>query len=500
MELDSRTRRRPAIALALAALLAACPREGREAARERAPAAARPRPPAFLVVSDEMLTGASAAGENWLVYGGAYNNQRYSTLDQINRGNVRTLAPAWSYQTGVSESFKTTPLVVGNVMYLTTPAAQQVQYVIALHAATGEELWRTPIRLDTAIFCCGPNNRGVAAYRNKVYVGTLDARLIALNARTGRQVWSVQVDDPTAGYSITGAPLAYRGKVVTGVGSGEYGIRGHLTAYDAETGRQVWRWYTVPAPNEAPNGWWGEWKETDPWGTPLNRDIAREKADSARYADAWQRGGAGAWMTPAYDPETNTLYVNIGNPSPDLDGSVRPGDNLYSESIVALDGETGRLKWYFQYLPHDVWDLDAASPPILFTVDGPKSVGHAGKVGWYYVVDAATGRPVLRSQNFVPHENLFTPPTPEGIRMLPGANGGSEWSPTAFSPRHNLSSTCWGSTSRCATPPTPHPTAAASSGWEARSPRSPARSSGGSSRRSTCARARSGGTARCPSP
>lgn len=228
---------RSSITLILVLGVLACRQEEEPARRPGEPegaAAERPQP-AFAAVTDEMLREAEASGEDWLVYGGSYNNQRYSTLDQINRDNVEELAPAWSYQTGIAESFETTPIVVGNTMYLTTPGSQ----VIALNAATGEKLWQYVPRLGTTIFCCGPNNRGVAAYRDKVYVGTLDARLIALNNRTGQVVWEAQVDDPTAGYSITQAPLAYRGKVLTGIGGGEYGIRGHLTAYDAETGRQL---------------------------------------------------------------------------------------------------------------------------------------------------------------------------------------------------------------------------------------------------------------------
>ena len=410
-------------------LLAACTTQDREAARPRqAVAIAEPQ---FTQVTDQMLLDAGSTGENWLMYGGSYNNQRYSPLDQITKNNVRDLQLVWVYQTGNPKSFETTPVVVGNVMYFTTPESR----VIAVHAETGDEIWKYEPRLGTTIICCGPNNRGVAVYQDKVFVATLDDRLIALNQRDGTVAWDIRIDDPAAGYSQTMAPLVADGKVIIGTAGAEYGIRGYIKAFNPADGKLVWTWYAIPAPGEAPNGWWGEWKETDPFGTPLNRDIAQEKRDSARYADAWRRGGGSMWMTPAYDPATKTLYAGTGNPSPDLDGKIRPGDNLYTESLVALDVTNGQLKWYFQMIPHDVWDLDATSPPVLFERNGRKLVGHAGKTGWYYVNDATTGAPILRSQNFVPHENMFAVPTQEGVRMLPGANGGSEWSPTAYSPR-----------------------------------------------------------------
>lgn len=429
-------RTRPVLFFATCLILAGCDQRGDGTQRQArgGEVAAPAQPPQFTAVTDEMLTQAGQDGQNWLMYGGAYHNQRYSPLNQVTRQNVGDLALAWVYQTGMAESFETTPVVVNGIMYITTPRSN----VIALNATTGEELWRFEPRLGTTVICCGPNNRGVAVYQDKVFVGTLDARLIALNNRDGSVAWETQIDDPAAGYSQTMAPLIADGKVIMGTGGAEYGIRGYVKAFNPDNGELVWTWYAVPAPDEAPNGWWGEWKATDPFGTSLNRNIQQEKADSARYADAWRRGGASMWMTPAYDPETRTIYAGVGNPSPDLDGSIRPGDNLYSESIVALDATNGQLKWFFQYIPHDVWDLDAASPPVLFDRNGRKLVGHAGKTGWYYVVDAATGEPVLRSENFVPHENMFSPPTEEGVRMLPGANGGSEWSPSAFSPRTGL--------------------------------------------------------------
>jgi PQQ-dependent dehydrogenase (methanol/ethanol family) len=381
----------------------------------------------------------AAQGGDWTTYGGNDWNQRYSTLKQINTGNVAQLVPRKIFQTGITRlgSFENTPIVQGGVMYVTTPYNTAMAYDLN----TNKELWRYEHKLGTTIFCCGPNNRGVAIHGGAhVYMGTLDAHLVALDAKTGKVLWDKEVADPSFGYSITHAPLVIGDNIIVGVSGGEYGIRGHVTAYNAGSGEQVWRWYSIPAPKgdptfdeKAPNGWWGTWapkaEEAD-----LHRDIAKEKADSAKYADAWTRGGGGVWMTPAYDKESNTIYVAVGNPSPDLDGSVRPGDNLYTDAVVAIDATSGKTKWYYQTVPHDVWDLDAVSPPVVTKLAGKTVVVHAGKTGWVYVLDAASGKLVRKSTNFVPHENIFALPTPEGTRMLPGANGGAEWSPIAIDP------------------------------------------------------------------
>jgi PQQ-dependent dehydrogenase (methanol/ethanol family) len=386
-----------------------------------------------------VLAGPLAAQGDWTTYGGNDWNQRYSTLKQINAGNVAQLVPRKIFQTGIARlgSFENTPIVQNGVMYVTTPYNTAMAYDLN----TNKELWRYDHKLGTTIFCCGPNNRGVAIHGGAhVYMGTLDAHLVALDAKTGAVLWDKEVADPAFGYSITHAPLVVGDNIIVGVSGGEYGIRGHVTAYNAVSGDQVWRWYSIPAPkgdptfdDKAPNGWWGTWapkaEEAD-----LHRDIAKEKADSAKYADAWQRGGGGVWMTPAYDKASNSLYVTVGNPSPDLDGSVRPGDNLYTDGVVAIDATSGKTKWYYQTVPHDVWDLDAVSPPVVTKLAGKTVVVHAGKTGWVYVLDAATGKLVRKSANFVPHENIFALPTPEGTRMLPGANGGAEWSPIAIDP------------------------------------------------------------------
>lgn len=384
---------------------------------------------ANVMVTPEMLL--NPAPGDWLMYGGNYANQRYSTLDQIGTQNVSRLVPRMVIQTNIERlgSFENTPVVVDGMMYITTP----YNVVFAYDLRKGKEVWRYEHKLGTTIFCCGPNNRGVAIGHGMVYMATLDARVVALDAKTGEVKWEVEDNDPAFGYSLTLAPLLAEDKVIVGTSGAEYGIRGNVTAYDARTGQRVWRWHTIPSPAEG--GWWGQWATRDATGRNLNRNIRQEKADSAKYADAWQRGGGSMWMTPAYDPDTKTLYMGIGNPSPDLDGAIRPGDNLWTESIVAVDATNGRMKWGLQYLPHDVWDLDAVSPPIIARDGNRKVVVHAGKTGWVYVIDAETGRLIRYSDAFVPQENMYALPTPEGTRMLPGANGGANWSPIAYSPQ-----------------------------------------------------------------
>ena len=400
---------------------------------------------AMLVVAAPLAAQAArrmaspAGGGDWTTYGGDMWNRRWFTGTRINNVNVANLTPRYMFQTGTARlgSLENTPLVENGVMYVTTPYNTAMAYDLK----TKKQLWRYEHRLGTTIFCCGPNNRGMAIHGPHVYMGTLDARLVALDKKTGEVAWDIEVADPTFGYSITHAPLVVGDMVIVGVSGGEYGIRGHVTAYDAATGRQVWRWFSIPAPRgdptfdpAAPNGWFGRWTPTTPEGTNLNRNITQERNDSARYADAWQRGGGGVWMTPAYDRDLNMLYVAVGNPSPDLDGSVRPGDNLYTDCVVAIDARTGATKWYYQTVPHDVWDLDAVSPPVVAMVGGRKAVIHAGKTGWVYILDAATGERIRRSSAFVPQENIFALPSAAGTRMLPGANGGAEWSPISVDP------------------------------------------------------------------
>lgn len=273
------------------------------------------------------------AGGTWTTYGGNDWSQRYSSLNKITTANVGRLVPRMMFQTGTGKlgSLENTPLVQDGVMYVTTP----YNSAMAFDLKTKKRLWNYEHKLGTTIYCCGPNNRGMAIHGPHVYMGTLDAHLVAFDKKTGDVVWDIEVADPTYGYSITHAPLVIGNNVIVGVSGGEYGIRGHVTAYDAITGKQVWRWYSIPAPNgdptfdaAAPNGWFGTWVKTTGEGDDLHRDIAKEKTDSAAHADAWKTGGGGVWMTPSYDKELNTIFVAVGNPSPDLDGSIRPGDNL----------------------------------------------------------------------------------------------------------------------------------------------------------------------------
>jgi len=389
------------------------------------------REPTFTNVTDDMLKNAKADGKNWLIFGHDYSNQRYSPLSQITTANVSSLRAAWIYQTGISRlgSFETSPIVVDGVMYLTTPYNTAT---VAVDARTGREIWRYEHKpsVTSPIYCCGPNNRGVAISGGMVYLATLDARLVALDSKTGAVKWDVEMADPEAGYSATMAPLAVDNSVIVGISGGEYGIRGFVRAYGKDDGKPMWTFYTTKE-----KGWEGDFVEKTEDGVDLKRDIPAEKAAMAQYGDAWKRGGGGVWMTPAYDAVTHNVIFAVGNPSPDLDGTMRPGDNLYTDAIVAVDARTGDYKWHFQEVPHDRWDLDAVSPPVIVKLkNGKTAVAQAGKTAYVYVLDAETGKLIRRSDEFTRHENYFTVPTADGVRMLPGANGGSEWSPTAVNP------------------------------------------------------------------
>lgn len=390
--------------------------------------------PASTAESEAALRRAMAEGTSWPSYGRDYTNQRFSPLAQVTTANVAELTLVWRYHTGIAHSFETSPLVVGRTMYITTP----LNHLVALDAATGRKKWEYVHPLARTVICCGPVNRGAAVYGHHVYMATLDAHLVALDTATGQVVWNTRVADNERGYSITHAPVAVEGLVIVGVSGAEYGIRGRVSAYDARTGQLVWRWFTIPSPAEG--GWWGTWRTTDPFGTPLPRDIAQEKRDSARYADAWTTGGGSVWQSPAVDTARGLLVLTVNNASPDVDGVVRPGDNLYTNSIVALALHTGQLRWYMQEVPHDTWDYDAISPPVL--VETPDASGRlvpavaqAGKTGWVYVVNRETGQPIRRSEAFVTQRNMFARATRAGVQVMPGGNGGSEWSPTAYSPQ-----------------------------------------------------------------
>lgn len=424
-------------------------------------------------IDDQRLTSAAANRTEWLSYGRDYGQQRFSPLDLINTKTVKRLVPKWIYQTGAAATFSTSPLVADGVMYITAPFS----HVIALDAKTGRQIWRYEHKRTSDKICCGPANRGAALGYGKVYVATVDARLVALDSKTGKPVWDIALaekmmdgtedkqvmaaDDPLHARNITGstgagaviAPLVYDGKVfvgITGVGyglhldsprpgaplgavvgvSGRYGRPGFLAAYNAETGKELWKFETTH------KGWEGQFRTHTPDGEPLERDIAAEKANFANFADAWQYGGGSIWHTPSVDTKTGILYFGVGNPSPQAADETRPGDNLYTMSLIALESATGKLIWHFQQVPHDMWGYDVASPPTLFDVeiDGKiiPAVGEASKLGWYYVHDRRNGELLFKSEAFVPQGNLFKRPTRQGIRITPGPAGGSNWSPASL--------------------------------------------------------------------
>tara|TARA_Y100000815_G_scaffold215437_1_gene200568 strand:- start:369 stop:2060 length:1692 start_codon:yes stop_codon:yes gene_type:complete len=376
-------------------------------------------------VTQDMMNRAGADANNFLHTNGNYSQTRYYPASQINTSNVKNLRPAWIFQTEVVESLETSPLVINGVMYVTT----SFNHVYALDAATGSQIWHYKHKMGPiTTYCCGPNNRGVAAYGDKVFMGTLDARLIALNAKTGKKVWDTQIANPELGYSETMAPTAVNGKILIGTNGGEYGIRGFVKAYDANSGRLLWTFHTTPEKSH------GVWAKNDATGRDMLRDIAAEKAALKKLGDPYKTLGGGVWQNPAVDLETNRIYFVAGNPSPDLDGSIRPGDNLYTNSLISVNLDTGKYVCHFQYIAHDVWDLDAVSPPILTQVKDKngktvKGVLHGGKTGHVYVHNADDCSLIRFSEAMVPQENMWVLPTKDGKRMLPGANGGVEWSP-----------------------------------------------------------------------
>jgi alcohol dehydrogenase (cytochrome c) len=381
-------------------------------------------------VTQDMMDRAAGDGNNFLHTNGNYHQTRYYPAREINVSNVRKLRPAWIFQTDVVETMETTPIVVNGIMYVTTA----FNHVYALDAKTGDEIWEYKHKMGPiTTYCCGPNNRGVAAYGDMVYMGTLDAKLVALDAKTGKVVWEQQIADPELGYSETMAPTAVNGKILIGTNGGEYGIRGFVKAYDAKSGKLLWTFHTIPEDSS------GVWATHDATGRDMHRDIAAEKAAYKKMGDPYKTLGGGVWQNPAVDLATNRIYFVVGNPSPDLDGAIRPGDNLYTDSLVSLDLNTGEYKCHFQYISHDVWDLDAVSPPILVDVKDEKGnvvpgVIHGGKTGNMYVHDRRDCHLIRFSEAMVPQENMWSLPTPEGARMLPGANGGVEWSPMAVNP------------------------------------------------------------------
>jgi alcohol dehydrogenase (cytochrome c) len=376
-------------------------------------------------VSFERILGAAKEPHNWLTYSGTFMSQRYSTLNQITPTNVKNLELQWVYQARSLEKYEVTPLVVDGVMY----AIQNPNDVVALDAVTGRVFWTFSHRpADTARPCCGRLSRGVAILGDTLYMGTIDARLIAIDARNGKPLWNVQVGKPESGYAITHAPLVIKDKVIVGTAGGEYGIRGYIAAYDAKTGREAWRFYTIPGPGEPGNETWG--------------------------GDSWKTGGASVWVTGSYDPETNLTFWGIGNPGPDWNGDSRAGDNLYSDSVVALDADTGKLKWYYQFSPHDEFDYDAVQVPVLVDMEWQgrprKLMMWANRNGLFYVLDRTNGQ-FLMGKPFVkvtwmdgfdekgrPKKLASAASSKTGTLIFPGNQGGTNWYNPSYSPRTGL--------------------------------------------------------------
>jgi len=368
---------------------------------------------------------AAAESATWLTYSGNYAGHRYSALAQIHRGNVARLKPAWMYQTNDLNQFEVTPLVADGVMYISEPPS----HAAALDLRTGRPLWmfRRAVPSDVHT-CCGQVNRGVAILGETVFLGTLDAHLLALDAKTGHLLWDTVVADYKAGYSITAAPLALSDKVIVGVSGGEYGIRGFLDAYNPKTGERLWRFWTVPGPGEPGHETWA--------------------------GDSWKTGSAATWLTGSYDPAANLLYWGTGNPGPDYDGGPREGDNLYAASLVALDADTGKPRWHFQFTPHDTHDWDANHVPVL--LDGPfqgaarKLVVVPNRNGFYYVLDRRTGEFLLGrqygKQNWAdgldahgrPIVIAGTEPRPEGSLVYPGVHGATNWNSPSYNAETGL--------------------------------------------------------------
>lgn len=386
-------------------------------------------PPVAKSVTSERLVRARSEPQNWLTYYGTYDGQRYSALDEINTGNVKSLRPAWVFQYGdiglqatpATYSFEATPIVVDGVMYVSGWDG----LVWAFDAATGQLLWqyKHAIPIDTPL-CCGNLNRGVAVANGKVFVVTANGHLLALDAVTGKPSWDTVWCDVRAGESATVAPLVVKGLVIVGSSGAEYGVRGHIDAFNRETGERVWRRYAVPKPGEPGSETW------------------------SKAGESWARGGGSAWVTGSYDPDLNLVYWGTGNPSPDFDGSVRPGANLYTSSVLAFAPEDGSFKWHYQWTPHNVWDYDGMNENILFDQDGRKLLAHFDKNGYLFILDRTNGKFVRAAKFARVSWGAINPETGEvaisktpdrgGVEILPGPAGAKEWPHAAYSPKTGL--------------------------------------------------------------
>jgi alcohol dehydrogenase (cytochrome c) len=378
-------------------------------------------------VTSDRLLNARQEPQNWLTYSGDYNGQRHSPLTDITTDNAKNLELQWVFQARSLEKFEATPLVVDGIMY----TVQAPNDIVAIDAVTGKVFWIYQYRPSAAARpCCGRVNRGVAIHGDTLYMATIDAHLVAIDTKNGGLIWNIPVASAEAGYALTVSPLVIKDKVVVGTAGGEYGIRGFIAAYDVKTGKEAWRFYTIPGPGEPGHETW--------------------PADS----DAWKHGGASIWTTGSYDPETNLTYWGIGNPGPDWNGDVRLGDNLYSDSVVALDADTGKLKWHYQFSPHDDFDYDSTQVPVLANMEWqgrPRKVMlFANRNGFFYVLDRTNGQ-FLLGKPFVevtwasgidetgrPVKVPGTAPTREGVLVYPGVQGGTNWYSPSYSPRTGL--------------------------------------------------------------
>ena len=370
-------------------------------------------------VTTEILENAQDYSDRWVTYGKNYGAWRYMPDAQINRDTVANLRPVWIKQNGVTGgAYEVTALVNDGRMYLTTANS----HLLVVDPLTGDELWRYDHDFENVDLCCGPHNRGVGLHEDKVFWGTLDAHLLAFDAATGIQLWDAEVGDHRESFSVTGAPLVVKDMVLIGVGGGEYGIRGYIDAYDVNTGERRWRFYTTPAEGEPGNETW--------------------------LGDSWKTGGAPTWVTGTYDPETDMGFWGTGNPWPDINNAVRAGDNLYSNSVVALDADSGDLRWYFQTSPRDEFDHDSTSEPMIieemFNGQMRKMIVQVSRNGHVYALDRMNGdflyageytrvnwaerdergKPVLKQELYEPADTM----------VFPGLYGGKNWPPASYSP------------------------------------------------------------------
>jgi alcohol dehydrogenase (cytochrome c) len=376
-------------------------------------------------VTFDRILGADQEPQNWLTYSGTLMSQRYSSLTQITPANVKDLELQWIFQARSLEKFEATPLVVDGIIY----TVQAPNDVVAIDAVTGRVFWIYEYAPSPeARVCCGRVNRGLAILGDTLFMGTIDSHLLAIDAKTGKPIWNVTVAKAKAGYSLMHAPLVVKDKVIVGVAGGEFGIRGFLAAYDARTGKQAWKFNAIPGPGEPGHETWA--------------------------GDSWQHGGASVWVTGSYDQQLNLTYWGIGNPGPDWNSDVRAGTNLYSDCVVALNADTGKLQWYFQFTPHDDYDYDAVQVPVLADLEWNGTMRRvllwANRNGFYYVLDRTTGQ-YLQGKPFAkvtwttglddggkPVRIPEVAPSREGTLVFPGVQGATNWFSPSYSPHTGL--------------------------------------------------------------